>query len=564
MVPTAPPTPALKPDAPGAPAADRPPCATLPGVRAVSRRTFLALGATVVVAGCSGRDGGAPPTSRPEPSAPPTGPAPTSPPTAAATTAITEPATTPPPATAPPTTAPLAADPFTLGVAAGDPDEASAVLWTRLTGEGLPDAVAVAWEVARDEGFADVVGSGTATAHAADGHALHVVAALEGPAWYRFHAGGFTSRLGRAAPAPAAAGELRVAAASCQHFETGFYAAHRDVAEWSPDLVVFLGDFIYEGAARPVGGDVVRSHDGPEPTDVAGYRARYAHYLSDGDLQASRAACPWLVVWDDHEVENNYAGLVPQEPTEAAAFPARRDAAYRAWWEHMPVRLPAPSPGAPYPIARTVAWGGLADLVLLDGRQFRSDQACGAPTLSLDPPCPEAADPARTMLGPDQETWTGEALAASSATWATVCQQTVLTDLRFNGAILNYDQWDGYAPARDRLLAQAAAVERLVVLTGDIHLAGVGVLPGLGVEFVTTSISSMGNVDASLQPILDSFATVAAAELTHRGYTRHTVTPTRWSAEYRIVENVADPASAVATWRTFHVDATARDLVATT
>ena len=327
---------------------------------------------------------------------------------------------------------------------------------------------------------------------------------------------------------------------------------------------MFLGDFIYEGAARPVGAGVVRSHDGPEPTDLAGYRARYAHYLADGDLQASRAACPWLVVWDDHEVENNYAGLVPQDPADAASFPARRDVAYRAWWEHMPVRLPAPTAGAPYPIERTVTWGGLADLVLLDGRQFRSDQACGSPTLSLEPPCSEAGDPARTMLGPEQEAWAGAALAASTASWATICQQTVLTDLRFDGAILNYDQWDGYAPARDRLLAQAAAVDRLVVLTGDIHLAGVGTLPGLGVEFVTTSISSAGELDPALQPILDSFTTVVAAELTHRGYTRHTVTAARWTAEYRIVADVADPASPVATWRSFHVDATARDLVATT
>jgi len=389
------------------------------------------------------------------------------------------------------------------------------------------------------------------------------VAGLDRPGWYRFHAGGFTSRTGRAAPA-AVTEELRIAAASCQHFETGFYAAHRDVAEWAPDLVVFLGDFIYEGAARPVGDGVVRSHEGPEATDLSGYRARYAQYLADADLQASRAACPWLVVWDDHEVENNYAGGVPQDPVEAAAFPARRDAAYRAWWEHMPVRLPAPAAGAPFPITRTVAWGGLAELVLLDGRQFRSDQACGSPTLSLEPPCAEASDPARTMLGTEQEAWVGEVLATSTATWPAICQQTVMTDLRFDGAILNYDQWDGYAPARDRLLAQAAPLDRLVVLTGDIHFAGVGTLPGVGVEFVTTSISSAGNVDASLQPILDSFPTIAGAELAHRGYTRHTVTPARWRAEFRIVADAADPASAVTTWRTFEVDAATPDLVAAT
>ena len=139
-------------------------------------------------------------------------------------------------------------------------------------------------------------------------------------------------------------------------------------------------------------------------------------------------------------------------------------------------------------------------------------------------------------------------------------QQTVLTDLRLGAAVLNYDQWDGYGPARDRLLAEAAATDRLIVLTGDIHLAGVGQLPGVGVEFVTTSISSRGDVPVELQPILDSFPTVVASELVHRGYTRHTVTPAAWTAEYRIVDDVLDPASPVSPWRTFRVDATTRDL----
>ena len=332
-------------------------------MRAVSRRTFLALGATVAVGACSGGDDATPATTAEPSTVPPstTSPPPTSAPASTApapTAADTSPPAAPPAATeAPATTEPLAADPFLLGVGAGDPDATSVVLWTRLAGDALPEAVEVAWEVAGDEGFTDVIASGTATAQAADGHALHVVAGLDRPGWYRFHAGGFTSRTGRAAPA-AVTEELRIAAASCQHFETGFYAAHRDVAEWAPDLVVFLGDFIYEGAARPVGDGVVRSHEGPEATDLSGYRARYAQYLADADLQASRAACPWLVVWDDHEVENNYAGGVPQDPVEAAAFPARRDAVYRAWWEHMPVRLPAPAAGAPFPITRTVAWGG--------------------------------------------------------------------------------------------------------------------------------------------------------------------------------------------------------------
>ena len=218
----------------------------------------------------------------------------------------------------------------------------------------------------------------------------------------------------------------------------------------------------------------------------------------------------------------------------------------------MPVRIPRPA-GADTAIARTGRYGDLVDLVLLDGRQFRSDQACGDVTLSLRPACAEASDPDRTMLGATQEAWSSETFAAAGATWTALAQQTVLTDLRLpNGAVLSMDQWDGYAPARDRLLAAAAPVAgKLVVLTGDIHLAGVGRLGGMGTEFITTSVSSVGRLPATLEPLIGGFPTIAAAELRHRGYVRHTVTPTTWTAEYRTVDDVTQPDSAVSTWRTF-------------
>jgi alkaline phosphatase D len=536
----------------------------------ISRRAFLAAGAAVVGGACtSGRAAPSSTAGRPPPSA--TGPASSTTTSITSTTAATTPST----AVATPTTTavaamapPLPADPFTLGVGSGDPDERSAVIWTRLRtpDDPLPEEVEVVWEVAADESFRRVSATGTAPATAADAHSVHAVVDLDAPSWYRFRAGGWTSPAGRVAPAPAVGDsgvELRMATANCQNFATGFYAAHRDIAEWRPDLVVFLGDFIYEDPARPPGPGLVRAHEGPEPTDLEGYRGRYAQYLGDPQLQASRAACPWLVIWDDHEVENNYAGTVPENP--AAGFGARRAAAYRAWWEHMPVRLAPPQDERPFPVHRRVAWGGLADLILLDGRQYRSDQACNDVVLDTGPPCPEAADPTRTMLGQDQEQWLGDAFAAPNATWTVLGQQTLVTDLRLpNGGILNYDQWDGYAPARDRLLAQAAAAERVVVLTGDIHVSVVGTIPGVGIEFVTTSISSespLGTaVDATTMTGL--FPNVVDAELVHRGYTRHTVRADTWTAEYRMVDDVRSPDSPVSTWRTFRVDADSRDTVA--
>ena len=180
--------------------------------------------------------------------------------------------------------------------------------------------------------------------------------------------------------------------------------------------------------------------------------------------------------------------------------------------------------------------------MLLDGRQFRSDQACGDVVLSVDPACPETADPARTMLGSVQEQWLGEQLAATTATWPVIAQQTVLSNVTLpNGAVLNFDQWDGYPAARQRLLLQAAQAPRAVVLTGDIHLAAVGRLPGVGVEFVDhVDLLAVGLVPADLADVLAGFPDVVDAELAHRGYTRHTITPETWTAEYRTVDDVAD------------------------
>jgi alkaline phosphatase D len=524
----------------------------------MSRRTFLALSAVVVTACRDGGDAGGVPTTSPEP--------PTTTPPDSTTPATTSPATAP--ATTAPTTTiavddpgpPLPADPFLLGVTSGDPDATSVVLWTRLVGE-LPNSdVDVAWDLLDDDDT--VVASGLTRAVADHGHSVHVIVELDGPRRFRFRAGGWTSTAGLTQPATPRA-ELRLASASCQHFETGFYAAHRDLAAWAPDLVLFLGDFIYEGASQPAGLDGrVRSHDGEEAATLAAYRARYVQYLGDPDLRASRAACPWLVIWDDHEVDNNYAGLSPEDAGAASGFAERRQQGYRAWWEHMPTRLAPPAVDGPgLGIHRSVDYGDLAAISALDGRQYRTVQACGAPALDTSPPCPDAADPTRTMLGAEQEAWLAGRFASATASWSIVVQQTAMTDIRLdNGAILNYDQWDGYAPARDRLLASAPV--GLVVVTGDIHLAAVGRLADKGVEFVTTAISSASNVPPSLQPLLSGFRNVVDADLEHRGYTRHTVTATEWLAEYRTVDVVTDPASAVSTWKSFRIAAGTADVVA--
>ena len=468
----------------------------------------------------------------------------------------------------------LPGDPFTLGVASGDPDAAGVVLWTRLApdplqGGGMPsDDVAVTWEASATDDFADIAATGVEVATEALGHSVHAIAPVEPGRWfYRFRAGQYTSPIGVTQAAPAIdvpVAEVRFATGSCQNYAHGYYAAHRDIAEQAPDFMVWLGDYIYEGAQTADDG-TGRTHLGAEPTTLPEYRNRYALYKSDPQLQAAHAACPWYVVWDDHEVENNYAGPTPQDPADVAGFEARRFAAYQAWWEHQPVRLAPPvGPQQEYRIYRDAQWGDLVELALLDGRQYRSDQACGDATLNLDPACPETFQPERTMLGAEQEQWLLDSLTASTAAWNVIGNQAVMADATFNGAVLNYDQWDGYQPARTRLLQaiDEAAIGNLVVVTGDIHLAAVaqlrngaaGVGSPVGVEFVTTSIASNGNIGDDLTEVLRSFPDLIDAELAHRGYCLHTVTPERWIAEYRMVTDVDDADSDVTVYGTYTVE----------
>ena len=285
-------------------------------------------------------------------------------------------------------------NPFTLGVASGYPRPDGFVLWTRLApqplipGGGLPpDAMLpVQWEVAEDESMRRVVRSGTDYAVAQWAHSVHVEPAGLQPGreyWYRFRVGEHRSAIGRTrtAVAPGATlARLRLAVASCQQYEHGYYAAYRHMREDAPDLIVHVGDYIYE---QSWGTNPVRSHGAPECYTLDDYRTRHALYRGDEDLQAAHAACPWLVTWDDHEVDNDYAAAISEENDAEALFLARRAAAYQAYYEHMPLPRRAVPFGAHMRLHAARAFGDLAQIVMLDGRQYRS------------PHCLSGARPAR-------------------------------------------------------------------------------------------------------------------------------------------------------------------------
>ena len=465
--------------------------------------------------------------------------------------------------------------PFALGVASGEPEADKVVLWTRLAtrwqGGGITDdAVPVEWVVARDEALRDVVRRGRAIAVAADAHSVHAeVSGLDPdqPYWYRFTAMGAGSDIARTRTAPAPGtmpARLRFAVASCQQYEQGYYAAYRHMLAENPDLVVFLGDYIYEASW---GRNLVRSHEGPSARDLAGYRDRYALYKTDPDLQAMHRACPWLVTWDDHEVSNDYAAD-RGEMEEGEAFLARRAAAYKAFWEHMPLPASARPVGASARIYRRAGFGDLAGFHILDDRQYRAHQACQRPGRGgggyvAREACAELDDPARSMLGTAQEAWLRDGLGAARARWTILAQQTRMARLGTQRTPVTYwtDGWDGYPAARARLLEALGRAPNPLVIGGDIHANLVAELrpdfdrpetPAVAVEFTGTSITSQGRQYRETYP---AESHIAYANGSARGYVMMTLTPRTATAELRTIGDPRDRDTGIATQRRFVVEA---------
>ena len=459
----------------------------------------------------------------------------------------------------------FSAPPFALGVASGYPRADGVVLWTRLApkpleGGGLdPVPIGVRWEVAEDEAFARVVRSGNAIASPARAHAIHVdVDGLRAARayHYRFIAGEAVSATGRTRTAPAAGeGErLRLALASCQQYEQGYYVAHRHLAAEDPDLVAFVGDYIYESSW---GREHVRSHGAGEPTTLDEYRNRYALYKSDADLQRAHAVAPWVVTWDDHEVDNDYANDRSQDLDPAERFLERRAAAYQAFVEHMPLppSLIAAMSARESRIYTRLAWGTLAQLHVLDNRQYRAHHACprpdrgGANVVGME--CAERLDPARTLLGAAQERWLDDGLRDSRAGWNLLVQQTFFSAAgqQTDKGVMHWtDGWDGYPAARERLLRNLAERKPAnpVILGGDIHAAIAADVPAsaragnapIATELVCSSISSNGSPAKLLEAIRAVNPHVRYANSAQRGYTMIEISPRRLEARMRAVETV--------------------------
>lgn len=461
----------------------------------------------------------------------------------------------------------FASTPFALGVASGDPYPDGVVLWTRLAPDPLaadgsggmpPQVVPVLWEVAEDEAFTRVVARGNERATPELGHSVHAeVTGLRPSAdyFYRFRTGEEISPTGRTRTAPdprlATAG-MSFALASCQSWVGGRYAAYRTMAEEDLDLVVHVGDYIYEGR---------------DTETLADFRVLHGRYKTSPDLQAAHAAFPFVLTFDDHEIENNWAGPVSQPDNEASNDPARfaalRAAAFQAYYENLPLRRLSRPEGTSIRLFRRIGYGDLATFHVLDTRQFRDPQ--------LDPGFPgaplnaRAGDPSRTFTGAEQERWLFDGLDGSDARWNVLAQQTIMSFFDYDngaGVAVNHDQWDGYAASRQRVLdhIRTSGTANPVVLSGDWHSAWVNDLnaaptdltsPVVATEFVGTSISSGCGWAGAVAAAVPSNPQVKYFDGSKRGYLRCTVTPQEWRSDYRVVASAADttaPATTATSW----------------
>ncbi|MEU9191177.1 alkaline phosphatase D family protein [Streptomyces sp. NPDC048484] len=474
-------------------------------------------------------------------------------------------------------------DPFTLGVASGDPQATSVLLWTRLAptpyqaDSGLPpERVTVRWELARDDRFRHIVRRGAAFAHPEFHHSVHVeVGHLDSDQvfYYRFRAGSWVSETGRTRTAPssrARVDELRLAAVSCQAYHDGYFTAYGHLAEDDVDVVFHVGDYLYEYAVDSVGGArnytdrVLPDLFNHETVTLEDYRLRYSLYKTDPDLRAAHAAHPFVVTWDDHEIENNYADDIPENSVPPEEFLLRRAAGYRAYWENLPLRRPQRPNGPDMQMYRRLNWGRLAQFDILDTRQYRSDQAYGD---GADVPGPETDDPARTITGEAQERWLLDGWQASQALWNVVPQQVIFSQRHFDLAVpsrVSMDAWDGYRASRGRVLAgaEAAGIENLMVFTGDVHVGYAFDIKDdfddpssrtLGTEIVTTSITS--GRDGTEKPANWETYMAANPHLKfyngRRGYTTVRLGRESARADFKTVAAVTTPGAAITTAASF-------------
>src|SRR3954447_3290769 len=480
---------------------------------------------------------------------------------------------------------PLAAEgAFAHGVASGIPTPRGITLWTRVS--ELTRSSQLTLEVATDKHFRNVVKRQHVVADAAKDFTVHAAVGKLKPAHeyhYRFHTKHTHSRVGsfRTLPPADSNQAIKIGFYSCQSYEAGYYTAQGALAkEKDLDLVLMLGDYIYEhhyydGPAERA--DMTGANKDGDVQTLAEYREKYRFYQSDKNLQNLHAAHPFVVIWDDHEVEDNYAGSQPDSASKDPAnqennnkyprrvpFGARRKNGYRAFFEAMPRLTPKGNR-----LYGSLKLGNMAELFLTDERQYRDQQPCNDELIT---PCPDDLQPGRTFLGGTQKSWLKSALPRSKARWSLLASETMMMSLDTSpGNHANQDQWDGYSAEREEILTSFLnkKVDNLVVLSGDIHAFVAGDLytngqtsgKRIGTELVGGSATSLGLPEETGVPVstLDQLRKQADphiiyADLERRGYAVVTASKDKLVCEFKAAGDTMVRNGTVSTLAKFQVN----------
>ena len=484
---------------------------------------------------------------------------------------------------------------FLQGVASGQPTHRAMTLWSKLS--DVEKAGTVTLEVAKDSGFNRVVERRKVRTQRRSDHSIKTrVHGLDPHEryFYRFATGSQNSPVGqfRTLPPPGSKAPVKIGIFSCQDYVAGFYTAHAGLLAEDLDLVVCLGDYIYERQFyEPQREDTTGANGDGEVQTLPEYRDKYALYHSDENLTSLRGRVPLAAIWDDHEVEDNYADEHPGAATidPRVDFLKRRRNGYRAYFEHMPFAPAGRREGKKnrFRIYRSVKLGHTAELLLLDQRQYRDEQPCGD-TIPPTPPCTDAErnDPERTYLGKEQMAWLKRRLESSKATWKLVGNQAMIMAFDVPATQpINVDQWDGYGADRAEVMSHIAekGIEDVSFLTGDIHTffagqvsatgrqSAPGVPASLATEFVAGSTTSLGvpeTINATTGVPLPPEVQAAVADTVflksnnphfaysnteRRGYGVVTASTDKLEVEYRSPLTTTEPESTIETIQAFEV-----------
>lgn len=447
--------------------------------------------------------------------------------------------------------------PFYHGVASGDPLSDAVILWTRVTDDTLTrDSVAINWRIATDTLLNNVVNSGTGYAAASRDWTFKVDATgLQPDTWYYydFEYEGYNSITGRTHTAPVGdIDSLRFGIVTCSNYEHGYFSPYRYLENRNDiDCILHLGDYIYEYEVGGFSANIAGRTNEPtnEIITLEDYRIRHSHYKLDADLRELHQQYPFINIWDDHESANDSYkdGAANHDPATEGSWTDRKSNSAQAYFEWLPIRPPVA--GQPR-IYREFAFGDLINLPMIDSRIEARDLQISNTT--------DAMDPARTMLGATQFDWLTNNLKTSTKQWNILGNQVMMAPLEIFGTPANYDQWDGYAYERGRLLDSVVMnnVNNFVVLTGDIHTSWVNDIPmsnydggtctgSAGVEFVVTSVTSTSFLTFTIPTsfIQSLNPHMQYIDLTKRGYGILDVNKQRAQFDYYYMDDIEDPNS---------------------